>query len=54
MMKKCKISKIMAFSLPSEIIDRIDIEKGDVSRSRFLLRLIEKAYDDEEKEALKK
>ena len=28
-------------SLPSDIISKIDRKRGDVSRSRFLLRLIE-------------
>lgn len=37
-------SKVIAFSLPREIIDKIDSDKGDCSRSRFLLRLIEIAY----------
>jgi hypothetical protein len=31
-------------SLPAEIVHRIDNERGDISRSRFLLRLIERAY----------
>jgi hypothetical protein len=31
-------------SLPNEWIKRIDFERGDISRSRFLLRLVEKAY----------
>lgn len=31
-------------SLPSDIWSRIDKDKGDISRSRFIQRLIEKAY----------
>ena len=31
-------------SLPNEWIKRIDLERGDISRSKFLLRLVEKAY----------
>lgn len=37
-------------SLPTEIVDRIDSERGDISRSRFLLRLIERAYRDTQSE----
>jgi metal-responsive CopG/Arc/MetJ family transcriptional regulator len=32
-------------SLPTELLDKIDSERGDVSRSRFLLRLLEKTLD---------
>jgi hypothetical protein len=31
-------------SLPTEIVRRIDDERGDISRSRFLLRIIQRAY----------
>jgi hypothetical protein len=31
-------------SIPTELLYKIDAERGDISRSRFLLRLIEKAY----------
>jgi len=34
----------ITFSLPKEILKKIDADKGDISRSRYLLRLIEKAY----------
>jgi metal-responsive CopG/Arc/MetJ family transcriptional regulator len=37
-------------SLPNELIRKIDSERGDVSRSRFLLRLIERVYLLQEKE----
>ena len=29
-----------------EIMHKIDNERGDISRSRFMLRLIEKAYEE--------
>jgi hypothetical protein len=32
-------------SLPTGLIRKIDSDRGDISRSRFLLRLIEKAYE---------
>jgi hypothetical protein len=36
--------KATGLSIPTELLYKIDAERGDVSRSRFLLRLIEKAY----------
>jgi hypothetical protein len=35
-------------SIPIELIHRIDAERGDVSRSRYLLRLLEKAYEEKQ------
>jgi hypothetical protein len=32
-------------SLPIELMEKIDSDRKDVSRSRFLLRLLEKAYN---------
>ena len=37
-------SKATGLSLPEELMQRIDRERGDVPRSRFLLRLIEAGY----------
>lgn len=37
-------------SIPIELYQRIDRERGDVSRSRFILRLIEKGLDNIEYE----
>jgi len=34
----------IGISLPKEMMSRIDTERGDISRSRFLLRLIECTY----------
>jgi hypothetical protein len=34
----------VTLTLPEEIVHRIDRERGDVNRSRYLLRLIEIAY----------
>ncbi|HZI70842.1 MAG TPA: hypothetical protein VFD60_06740 [Nitrososphaeraceae archaeon] len=33
-------------SLPVGLMQKIDLDRGDVSRSRFLLRLIERAYEE--------
>jgi metal-responsive CopG/Arc/MetJ family transcriptional regulator len=38
--------KATGLSLPIELMQKIDNERGDVSRSRFVLRLIEQAYSD--------
>jgi hypothetical protein len=34
------------FSLTRELVQRIDYEKGDISRSRFVLRLLERSLTD--------
>jgi hypothetical protein len=41
--------KTAGLSLPIELVRRIDTERGDISRSQFLLRLIERCYRDEQK-----
>ena len=41
---------IVSLTFPKEILDKIDESRGDVSRSRYVLRLIEKAYDVQVKE----
>jgi hypothetical protein len=38
----------VGISLPEQILKKIDKDRGDVPRSRFLLRLVEHAYDAEE------
>jgi hypothetical protein len=37
-------------TLPKEMVAKIDESRGDVSRSRYVLRLIERAYDVQVKE----
>ena len=34
-------------SLPVEIAQRIERDRGDISRSRYLLRMIEKVYQEQ-------
>ena len=34
----------VGISLPRKIMKKIDVERGDISRSRYLLRLLEKTY----------
>jgi metal-responsive CopG/Arc/MetJ family transcriptional regulator len=41
--------KATGLSLPTDLMQKIDTERGDISRSRFLLRLIEEAYKKKEK-----
>ena len=38
-------SKMLGISLPNEILLRIDRDRGDIPRSKFLVRLIELAYN---------
>jgi len=40
-------------SLPTSWMRKIDSERGDISRSRYLLRLLERAHNLEEKRAKK-
>jgi hypothetical protein len=40
--------KSTGLSLPIELLRKIDAERGDISRSRFLLRLLERAYKDKQ------
>jgi metal-responsive CopG/Arc/MetJ family transcriptional regulator len=37
---------ILSINLPETIVKKIDKERGDVPRSRFILRLLEKVYGD--------
>jgi metal-responsive CopG/Arc/MetJ family transcriptional regulator len=39
----------VGISLPKKIMSQIDAERGDVSRSRFLLRKIEGTYSVQER-----
>jgi metal-responsive CopG/Arc/MetJ family transcriptional regulator len=40
--------KATGLSIPTELLYKIDAERGDVSRSHFLLRLLEKAYEEKQ------
>lgn len=40
--------KATGLSIPIDLLYKIDVERGDVSRSRFLLRLLEKAYEEKQ------
>jgi hypothetical protein len=43
----------VGISFPKNILAKIDSERGDVSRSRYLLRAIENVLQSEEKEIRK-
>jgi len=40
--------KATGLSLPADLMKKIDTDRGDISRSRFLLRLIEQVYKEKE------
>ena len=44
----------VGISLPKEIISKIDNEKRDVSRSRYILRILQTAFDVDGKQNLMK
>jgi hypothetical protein len=46
-MKKFKTTGL---SLPEEFLERIDRERGDISRSRYVLKLIKKGYEEDSDE----
>ena len=33
-------------SLPKELMQKIDVERGDISRSRYILRILERVYNE--------
>ena len=40
----------VTLSLPDKVVKGIDQDRGDIARSRFVMRLIEKAYQQWDKE----
>lgn len=45
----------VGISLPRDIITKIDRERGDISRSRYLLRIVQRVYESMSKvDAVKK
>jgi len=43
-MAKVKLSKVKGILFPETVWDLIDKDRSDITRSKFLLRLVEKAY----------
>lgn len=44
----------IGISLPKEIMKRIDTDRGDIPRSRYLVRMLEKQYTVEGKKVVEK
>ena len=44
-MKNVKNSKVKGISFPETVWNSIDKDRNDVTRSKYLLRLVEKAYN---------
>lgn len=38
---------ITGFSIPKDLLRRIEIERGDISRSKFLSKLVEQALESD-------
>jgi metal-responsive CopG/Arc/MetJ family transcriptional regulator len=47
------VARRVNISIPGVLAERIDKERGDVSRSRFVLRLLEKAYNIRKEERIR-
>ena len=43
-------SKTYGLSLPTQLFEEIDSQRGDISRSRYILRILEKGLDVTRKE----
>lgn len=43
-MQKVTKTTVVGISFPQLLVQRIDKDRGDVPRSRFLVRLVEHAY----------
>lgn len=37
-------SKSAGISIPADLLSKIDKERGDISRSRYIVRMIERVY----------
>ena len=44
----------VGISLPTKLMKKIDVERGDVPRSRYVLRILEKQYPFEGKNVVEK
>lgn len=44
-----KTANSVGVSLPQDLLAKIDAERGDIPRSKFLQRLLEQAYAQKEK-----
>lgn len=46
-------NKIISFAIPTKLLDRVDKERKDMPRSRFMVRLLEQALGITKGEAKK-
>jgi metal-responsive CopG/Arc/MetJ family transcriptional regulator len=44
-----KHTKVLSASLSPELASKIDIDRGDISRSRFLYRIVQQYYESKSK-----
>lgn len=44
----------IGISLPKDLMQKIDIDRGDIPRSRYVLRILEKQYPFEAKNIVEK
>jgi len=44
----------VGISLPTKLMKKIDVERGDVPRSRYVLRILEKQYTLEGKKVIER
>lgn len=42
----------VGISLPKEFMEKIDVDRGDIPRSRYVLRLLEKQFTIERKKVI--
>jgi metal-responsive CopG/Arc/MetJ family transcriptional regulator len=45
------VAKVVGISVPQELLEKIDTQRGDISRSKYILRLIEEGYRQREKKS---
>lgn len=43
------VARTISITLPDELIEKVDQERGDVSRSRYFVRLIERSNKERRK-----
>jgi hypothetical protein len=53
-MQHSQHSKGVGISLPTEVMRRIDIDRGDIPRSRYVLRILERQYEIEGKKVVER
>jgi hypothetical protein len=41
-------TRVIGLSLPEVVVDRIDHARRDISRSKYILRIIERAFGNKE------